>query len=293
MERRTFLRTAALSALAVTSLSELSFGAETNRFRLRPETGRPPRRDGKKKIPIAVQVYSVRKAAEKDLAAVLAGIAKLGYEGVEFAGYYGKEAKDIRKMLDDNGLKCSGTHTGIGALRGDNFEKTAELHKTLGTKYIIVPGGIDKELHDVEKNKAIAEEFNKLAEKAKTFDLYVGYHAHGGDAKLIDGIPAWERFFDATSQDVAMEMDLGNYQMGGGDPYKMIEKFKGRSKVVHLKEAGKDDPVIGDGEVDWKRAFNLLETVGGVEWYVVEDERWPDNLDRIEKCLEKKKKMGK
>jgi sugar phosphate isomerase/epimerase len=195
-------------------------------------------------------------------------------------------------MLDDNGLKCSGTHTGIGELRGDKFERTAELHKILGTKYIIVPGGIDGDLHDVEKNKRIAEEFNGFADKAKPFELFVGYHAHGGDAKLIDGIPAWERFFDATSPAVVMQMDIGNYMGGGGDPYKMIEKFKGRSKTVHLKESGRD-PIIGDGEVDWKRVFKLCETIGGTEWYVVEDEAGPNNLDRIEKCIASLRKMGK
>jgi len=274
MKRRRFLQTAALTTLAATSLSRFSFGAE-------------------KKIPISVQVYSVRGAAAKDLAAVLTGIAKMGYDGVEFAGYYGKDAKDIRKMLDDNGLKCSGTHTGIGAVRGDNFDKTVELHLTLGTKYIIVPGGIDGDLHDVEKNKAIAEEFSKIAEKAKPFGLSIGYHAHGGDAKLIDGIPAWERFFDATSADVVMQMDIGNYMAGGGDPYKMIEKFKGRSKTVHLKENGPDNPIIGDGKVDWKRAFDLLETIGGAEWYVVEDEEDANSLERIEKCIQALRKMGK
>jgi len=289
MERRTFLRTAALSALAAASISPLSLGQNTT-----PRQRRQQRRQSNaRKVPISVQLYSVRNVAANDLAATLEKIAKMGYDGVEFAGYYGKDAKEIRKMLDDNGLKCSGTHTGIDQLRGDNFEKTAELHKTLGTKYMIVPGGIDHDLHDVTRNKRIAEEFNKIAEKAKPLGLFVGYHAHGGDAKLIEGLPAWERLFDATIPEVVMQMDIGNYKMGGGDPYKMIEKFKGRSKTVHIKEAGQGHPIIGDGEVDWKRVFELCETVGGVDWYVVEDEVDPDNLDRIEKCIAALRRMGK
>ncbi|MDR2704410.1 MAG: sugar phosphate isomerase/epimerase [Planctomycetaceae bacterium] len=277
MERRLFLKTATVSALGVVSFSSVSSVALAAAK--------------KKRIPISVQVYSVRKAAEKDLAEALKKIAEIGYEGVEFAGYYGKDPKEVRKFLDDAGLKCSGTHTGIGALRGDNFEKTIELHKTLGTQFIIVPGGIDKELHSVEGNKKIAEEFNKLAEKAKAVGMVIGYHAHGGDAKLIDGIPAWERFFDATTPDVLMEMDLGNYRAGGGDPYKMIEKFKGRSKAVHLKESG--DAIIGAGEIDWKRTFELCETIGGTQWYVVEDEKSADSFDRIEQCYAALKEMGK
>jgi sugar phosphate isomerase/epimerase len=289
MERRTFLRTAALSTLAAVSISPLSLGQNAA-----PRQRRQQRRQqGAKKIPISVQVYSVRNAAAKDLAAALEKIAKMGYEGVEFAGYYGKDAKEIRKMLDANGLKCSGTHTGIDQFRGDNFEKTAELHKTLGTKFMIVPGGIDHELHDVERSKRIAEEFNKFAEKAKPFGLSVGYHAHGGDAKLIEGIPAWERLFDATVPEVIMQMDVGNYMAGGGDPYKMIEKFKRRSKTVHIKETGQGHPIVGEGDVDWERTFKLCETVGGTEWYVVEDEVDADNFDRIEKCIAALRNMGK
>src|SRR5512146_2046333 len=75
----------------------------------------------RKKIPIAVQVYSVRKVAEADLAGTVAGIAKIGYKGVEFAGYYNHEAKEIRKMLEGNGLKVAGTHTQWGWLQGDQF----------------------------------------------------------------------------------------------------------------------------------------------------------------------------
>jgi sugar phosphate isomerase/epimerase len=296
MERRAFLRTAALSALAAVSMSPLSFGqirGPLQRLRVRRQVWRG---NVQKKIPIAVQLYSVRNAANKDLAATLAAIAKMGYDGVEFAGYYNKDPKDIRKMLDDNGLKCAGTHTGIGELRGDRFARTAEIHNILGTKYIIVPGGLDGGGSDDEKKRQVAgwvEEFKGFVEKAKPFGLFVGYHAHGGDAKVIDGVPVWERFFDATPKEVVMQMDFGNYMAGGGDPYKMIEKFAGRSKTVHLKEGGPNRPIIGEGTVDWKRAFELSETVGGAEWYVVEDEHTPDSLDRIEKCIVSLRGMGK
>ncbi|MGL4593680.1 MAG: sugar phosphate isomerase/epimerase family protein [Thermoguttaceae bacterium] len=273
MQRRLFLQSAILAPFGISALASMALGADS------------------KKPKVAVQLYSVRGAASKDIAAVLAAIAKMGYDGVEFAGYYGKSPKDLKKMLDDNGLVCCGTHTHIGEMRGDKFASTAELHKELGTKYMIVPGGIDKELHSLDGNKAMADEFNKLAEKAAKFDLAVGYHAHGGDAFIVDGIPAWERLFDATEPAVIMQMDLGNYSQGGGDPYKMIEKFAGRSKSVHCKETGRD--IIGLGNVDWKKAFELCESVGGTEWYVVEDEHTPDSLDRIDLCRKAMKDMGK
>jgi len=293
MERRTFLQTAALSTLAAASLSPLSLGQEGT-LRQRAQGRRQRRRQPEAtKIPIAVQLYSARTAVSKDFAAALEAIAKMGYDGVEFYGgnYYGKEAKEVRKMLDDNGLKCSGSHTGLDQLRGDNFEKTAEIHKTLGAKFIIVPGGLPR--NDLAQHKAWVDEFNAIAPKAKALDLYIGYHAHGYDAHLLDDVASWERFFDGTVPEVVHQMDIGNYIDGGGDPYKMIEKYKGRTRTVHLKETSEGAPIIGDGGVDWNRIFELCETVGGVEWYVVEDEKGPDSFERIEKCIVALRAMGK
>jgi sugar phosphate isomerase/epimerase len=273
MQRRSFLKTAALSAAGIAVGTRLSFAAEG------------------KRIPISVQVYSVRQAAEKNLAETLKGIAQIGYEAVEFAGYYGKDAKEIRKILDGTGLKCSGTHTGIGELSGDKFAKTVEIHKILGTANIIVPWIDPKEFKTVDGIKKIADEFAGFSEKAKRDGMTIGYHAHAGDAQVVEGKTAFERFFEATPKDVIMEIDLGNYMSGGGDPYAMLEKFPGRSKAVHIKELGTD--IIGEGKVDWKRAFNLCETVGGTEWYVVEAESVPDKLDIIDQCWQALKKMGK
>ena len=300
MNRRTFLQTAALSTLAAAFGAPAEAQTIGQRVRERRQVAVDARRGRapEKKIPIAVQLYSVRGAAQKDLASTLAAIAKMGYDGVEFAGYYGKDPKDIRKMLDDSGLKCSGTHTGFGEINGDRFERTVEIHKTLGTKFIIVPGGLPN--NDITKHKEWVDAFNRIAPKAKELDMFIGYHAHGGDARFIDGISAWERFFDGTVQDVIHQMDIGNYmggndgQGGNGEPYKMIEKFKERTKTVHLKEAGQGNPIIGSGTVDWKRSFELCETIGGTEWYVVEDEAGsPEDISRIEKCIVALREMGK
>ncbi|MCS7066416.1 MAG: hypothetical protein NZL85_09115, partial [Fimbriimonadales bacterium] len=83
-------------------------------------------------IKVGVQLYSVRDDCQRDLPGTLQAVAQIGYAGVEFAGYYGYDAKTLRQMLDDNGLVCCGTHIGIDQLLGDNFERTVEFHQTLG-----------------------------------------------------------------------------------------------------------------------------------------------------------------
>lgn len=280
MNRRSFLRTTAGTAALGMSISGL------------PQMIRAA--DEAKKIPISLQLYSIRNAASKDLAGVLKAVAGFGYQGVEFAGYYGVDPKEIRKMLDDNQLKCSGTHTGLQELLGEKFEKTVEIHKTLGTRFIIVPGGIDQALATIAGNEMTAFLFNELVDKLNKYDMELGYHAHGGDFKKVDGITAWDRFFAKTKKNVFMQMDIGNCLAAGGDPYEPIKKFPGRSKAIHLKEWSDNDAPVGEGKVDWKLVFELCETVGGTEWYVVEHEVGNAvDLGGVEACIKNLRNMGK
>ncbi len=249
--------------------------------------------DAKKKIPIGLELYSVRNELGKDFTGVIEAVGKMGYKGVEFAGYYDwdKKPNELRKLLDDNGLKCCGTHTQIQTLLGDNLKKTAELHKILGNKFLICPY-IAADSAEVWLNTA--KKFNDISAKAKELDMLVGYHSHGGDFKKYDGKTSWEIFFDNTNAEVVHQIDTGNTLDGGGDPLAMIKKYPGRTKTTHIKEHGgaKGAP-IGEGTIDWKAMFEAYETVGGTEWYIVEHETSDKPLETIKVCLENMKKMGK
>ena len=248
-----------------------------------------------KRIPIGLQLYSVRHACAKDLPGVLKAVAEMGYEGVEYAGYYGRTAKELRKMQDDNGLKCCGTHTGLNTLSDDAFDATVEFNKTIGNKYLIVPHMSREYIGSVEAVLKTAKLYDKLAEKAKAHDMVVGYHAHGGDFRKLEDTTPWELLFDNTSKNVSMQMDVGNCLGGGGDPYALLKKYPGRSKTIHLKEHGGDrKTVIGGGNVDWKQVFEICESTGGTQWYIVEHERGADGaVENVARCLANLKKMGK
>src|SRR5262245_19248549 len=118
---------------------------------------------GAGKIPLAVQIYSVRQIAQKDLAGVLAQIARLGYRGVEFAGYYGHSADDIKKILTDNNLKAAGTHIGLETMLGDNLPKTLEFNRTIGNQNLIVPGVSQKYRASIAAWKDTAKIFSDIA----------------------------------------------------------------------------------------------------------------------------------
>jgi len=248
-----------------------------------------------KKIPIGLQLYSVRGECEKDLPGVLEAVGKMGYKGVEFAGYYGRKADELRKLLDKNGLVCCGTHTGLNTLTGDAWKGTVEFNKTIGNKYLIVPGLPGKNVASKQAIIDTAKLFTDLTAKGKEVGMYVGYHAHGGDFKKFDGETEWDLLFGNAGPAVVMQMDIGNCIDGGGDPYAILKKFPGRSRTIHLKEhGGKRGAVIGEGDVKWDEIFRLCETTGATEWYIVEQESYDGPpLDCCKRCLEGLRKLGK
>jgi len=250
--------------------------------------------DDVKKIPIAVQVYSVRNEAAKDVAGALKIIAEIGYKGVEFAGYYGKKAEDLRKMLDDNGLVCCGTHTGVETLLGDEFKKTVEFNKILGNKYLIIPGGLEHALETREGARMTTYLMNELVDKCTEHEMFTGFHAHGGDMKKVDDTTPWDRLFSQTKKEFVMQVDAGNMLGGGANPIASLKRYPGRAKTVHLKTwGGNRDTVIGDDKVDWPAFFEACETVGGTEWYIVEHETGTNPFESIKGCFEGLKKLGK
>jgi sugar phosphate isomerase/epimerase len=247
-----------------------------------------------KKIPVGLQLYSLRKECAKDLPGMIAAVAKIGFRGVEFAGYHNRPAKDLRKLLDDHGLVCCGTHTALKTLLPDEWKATVEFNQTLGNKFLIVPSLPHDRVATAQACRDTAKLFGELAAKGKECGMRVGYHAHGGDFKKIDGETIWDLFFGNTGPDVVMQLDTGNCLVGGGDPVAMLKKYPGRATTIHLKEhGGPKAAAIGEGVVPWTEVFNLCETIGGTEWYIVEHEVGSDPLKSLTACFDFLKKQGK
>lgn len=249
-----------------------------------------------KKIPVGLQLYSVRQDCEKDLPGVIEKVAKMGYKGVEFAGYYGRDAKTLRKLLDDAGLKCCGTHIGLETLQGDKLASTVEFNKTLGNPYLIVPGLGKKYTESRAAWQKTADIFNELAEQVKAYGMRVGYHNHTEEFHALDGELPWDTFFGRTKKEVIMQFDTGNAMHGGGDATVFLKRYPGRAATVHLKSFSKAKPnaLMGEDELPWPQIFELCETIANTEWYIVEYESdaYPP-LISVEKSLEVMRKWGK
>ncbi len=248
------------------------------------------------RIPIALQVFSVRKESAGDLPRTLKAVAEMGYEGVEFAGYHGHSAMQIRQMLDDLGLKMPGSHLSLKLLLGDELKRTIEFEQTLGNQNLVVPGLPEERCNSRDAWLESAQLFNELAEKLRPHGMRIGYHNHTVEFTPMDGEMPWDTFFGNTVPDVIMQVDIGNALHGSGEPVPFIERYPGRALTVHLKEFSASDKtaIIGEGDVLWDRLFAVCESVGGTEWYIVEQESYAyPPLECVAKCLEALKKMGK
>jgi len=248
----------------------------------------------KKEIPVGLQLWTVRAECAKDFPGTIAAVAKMGYKGVEFAGYYDRKAEEVRKMLDDNGLLCCGSHTAIDLLSNEKFAATMEFNRVIGNKFVVVPYLDRQKLKTKEEWLAKAKFFNELAGKTKSEGVHIGYHAHQGDFLPIEGETPWDILFGNTGKEVFMQLDTGNSMQGGGDPVAILKKYPGRSLTIHLKEFSKTNnkALIGQGDVKWKDVFEVCETTGGTQRYIIEEESgaYPP-LDSAKMSLECYKKL--
>ncbi len=250
----------------------------------------------KAKVPIGVQLYSVRHDCERDLPGTLKAIKAFGYAGVEFAGYYNRSAVELRTLLDDNGLRCCGTHTALDTLAGDALAKTVEFNRTIGNALLIVPWIPEERRKTAADWRKLAAEFDALADAAAPHGMRVGYHNHNFEFTPIDGTTPWDLFFGGTKKSVVMQVDTGNCIEGGGDPLTIFRKYPGRATSIHVKAYSKEKPdaFVGEDDVPWKAVFDTLEAQGGTRWYVVEYEREKQPaIPAVGRCLANLRAMGK
>ena len=249
-----------------------------------------------KRIPIAFQLYAVRGEFAQDVPGTLMKLGKLGYKAVEFWGYGGTpnvyqnySATELRRFLDDSGLKCCGMHMELKALAKDNLRRTIENNRTLGSEYLNVAAAQEK-MHSGSSIAELAEFLNQTAKECHAENMTVGYHAHPFDFEKINGRFAWDLLFSQMDAAVNMQMDVGNCLAGKGDPIAMLKKFPGRTRSIHIKE---HEEKTFDSDF-YKEVFHLCETSSGTKWYIVEMGGKDGNGFEVpQEALEKLHRLGK
>jgi sugar phosphate isomerase/epimerase len=245
-------------------------------------------------IPVGLELYSVRNALKQDPEETVRAVAQMGYQCVEFyAPYYEwteDQAKRMRKLLDDLGIRCYSTHNDQAYLTHQAIGRTRDLNGILGCKYIICAHADPKP--DRDGWKRIADELNTAAEQLEAANLRVGYHNHTVEFIATNGQRPMEILAKNTKSSVVLQLDVGTCLEAGSDPVAWIRANPGRIRSIHCKDWSPDPAkgytvLFGEGAADWKKIFAAAESVGGAEYYLVEQEgsRFSE-LETARKCLE-------
>jgi sugar phosphate isomerase/epimerase len=264
----------------------------------------PPQRaraasPARKKYPIGLELYSVRKALAADLPGTLRQVAAIGYSTVEFFAPYSDwtipYAKEVRLILDDAGLRCRSTHNHFESfVPGPNLAKTIELNQILGTTYLMLASA-PASAKGVEGWKHLCADLTAAVANLQPHGLTAGYHNHNAEWVTL---PNGQRIMDLiaanTPREFILQFDVGTCVAAGADPVAWIKSNPGRIKSVHLKdwapgtlaEEKSYRVLFGEGVCPWPEILAAAESTGGVEYYLMEQEgsRYPE-LETAARCL--------
>ncbi len=243
---------------------------------------------------VGLQLYTVRGELKKDFDGTIAKVAATGYKEVEFFGgeYGGHPPKDVRALLDKNGLVSPSAHINYDVIE-NKWPETLDTAHVIGNQYLVCPW-IDEKQRTAEGYKRASELFDKAGEASKKAGIQFCYHNHSFEFAPSDatgGKLLYDLLLEQTDAKlVKMEMDLGWISVAGKDPVSYFEKYPGRFPMVHVKDyvndpnstssyAGATGSVqfkgrladVGKGIVDWKRIFAASD-MGGIKHYFVEND---------------------
>lgn len=242
-------------------------------------------------IPVGLELYSVREELKRDPEGTVRAVAKMGYQCVEFyAPYFERtdaQIKDMRKLLDDLGVRCYSTHNELAYLNPQSIQRTRDLNLTLGSKYVVVASAEPKAGPDGWNY--IGDALTAAAEQLEPSGLKVGYHNHQPEFTPVNGTRPLEILAKNTKPSVMLQLDVGTCLAAGSDPAAWIRANPGRIHSMHCKDWSPDKGykvLFGEGTADWKSIFSAAESVGGIEYYLVEQEgsRFSE-LETAQRCL--------
>jgi sugar phosphate isomerase/epimerase len=225
---------------------------------------------------VGVQLYTVRNDLARDFEGTLTRIAGIGYREVEFAGYHGKTAGDVRAILTRLGLAAPASHVPIEALRR-NIDGAIADAKTVGHQYLVVPWLDPAERRSIDDYRRLAEELNRFGEKVRAAGMRLGYHNHDFELGAMGGSVPLDVLFDRTDPNlVIFELDLYWVTKGGADPLTYFSRYPGRVHLVHIKDsAGAPEHRqvdVGKGTIDFAKILSRREQAGIRHAFVEQDE---------------------
>jgi sugar phosphate isomerase/epimerase len=246
---------------------------------------------GARKIPLGLELYSVRQGLKQNLMGTVDSVAKIGYQCVEFyAPYYSwtpEYARQVRAELDRLGVKCYSTHNGPVSFTAEGIGKAIELNRILGSRFVVMASA--GKVEGIDGWKRVAETLNTANKTLAAQGMHAGYHNHDVEWRPIDGVKPYDVLAQGTDKSVVMQLDVGTVLETGNDPVAWIKAHPGRVRSMHLKDWSPEKGyrvLFGEGTGKWKEIFAAAEKTGGVEYYLVEQEGSEySELETAEKCF--------
>jgi len=198
-------------------------------------------------------------------------VASMGYDGVEFAGYHGKNAQELKTKLNELGLKVAGSHISMEEILQDT-EKVIEFEQQLGNKYIVCPWA---NFNTMQEWDDFAEKMQKAGQKIADAGMSLLYHNHNHELASNEGVFILDRMFEAVPAScLNAELDTYWLEYAGVNSVDYLDKWKGRTPLIHVKDmdsSKRESTEIGNGSINIKsivkKAYN-----NGIEWLIVEQE---------------------
>lgn len=222
---------------------------------------------------IGVQLYTVRSSMQDDLEGTLERVAQIGYNEVEFAGYFGRSAQQIRQLLADTGLSAPAAHTALEPLE-TQWEATVDFAAEAGHRYLVVPWIAPANRTSLDDYRRMADRFNQVGERAQGAGLTFGYHNHDFEFEPLEGRVPWDVLLEETDPAlVKIELDLFWITKAGGDPFAYLRGQPGRVPMVHVKDLAADGSMadVGAGTIDFAGLFALSDQAGIRHYFVEHD----------------------
>ncbi len=266
MQRRVFLTTLGLAAAAS------QVGCATTPA---SSTG-----SGRRLKRVGVQLYSLRDDARRDLERTLGDIAAAGYNDVEMLGSmnnFGMPLAQLRQILDRNGLRAPSTHVGGNVV--DDLDRNLDDAATLGHQYLVVASLPIRGTPTLDDYRLWADRLNEAGRRARTRNVWIGFHNHAGDHTPIDGVVPYDLLLERTDASlVRMQLDTGNAAMAGRDPMEYMQRFGNRYWSFHVKDVpqlgARNDTELGKGVIDFRRLLASIENIDQKHLFV-EQETYP------------------
>jgi sugar phosphate isomerase/epimerase len=246
-------------------------------------------------VPVGLELYSVRNELKKDPEATVRAVAQMGYQGVEFYAPYFEwtesQTKQMRKLLDDLVIRCFSTHNDSSYLSPEKIGRARDMNLILGSKYVVMAWSDPKP--GLDGWKAIADSLNFAAEQLESSGLKAGYHNHQREFTPVENQRPIEILAKNTKPSIMLQLDVGTCLEAGADPVAWIRANPGRIRSLHLKDWSRDPAkgykvLFGEGAGDWKNILAAAESVGGAEYYLMEQEgsQFPE-LETAKLCLQR------